>query len=187
MPNLPQIIGNVPIHCMRKFFHQIQRLQSCIDRRKEIVETLEFFRKNFRAESTAQVNEITEIICNLKYTKTLTLLNNYYTSVEVDLVKKRLSFVRKDKNSGETYKLVEYIDETKDIEKDYGDWANEKWEYHKNFFEFYSIYASNLLFMRGVICEFVKETDFIEKRVEQYKAEVWHEQFFQTLNEQAHS
>lgn len=41
--------------------------------------------------------------------------------------------------------------------------------------------------MRGVICEFVKETDFIEKRVEQYKAEVWHEQFFQTLNEQAHS
>lgn len=106
---------------MRKFFHQIQRLQSCIDRRKEIVETLEFFRKDFRAESTAQVNEITEIICNLKYTKTLTLLNNYYTSVEVDLVKKRLSFVRKDKNSGETYKLVEYIDETKDIEKDYGD------------------------------------------------------------------
>lgn len=119
MPNLPQIIGNVPIHSMRKFFHQIQRLQSCIDRKKEIVETLEFFRKDFRAESTAQVNEITEIICNLKYTKTLTLLNNYYTSVEVDLVKKRLSFVRKDKNSGETYKLIEYIDETKDIEKDY--------------------------------------------------------------------
>lgn len=119
------------------------------------------------------------MLCNLKYTKTLVLLNNYYTTVEIDLVNERIVFIQKDKNVTENFKLSVCIEETQDLINDYGNYSQEKWEYHRNFFEYYSIYASNLLFIRGVICEFVKETKFIENRLNIYKNIVWSEKLKQ--------
>lgn len=41
MANLPQIIGDIPVHSMRKFFVQVKELHSNIIKRKEITENLE--------------------------------------------------------------------------------------------------------------------------------------------------
>ena len=179
MANLPQIIGDIPVHSMRKFFVQVKELHSNIIKRKEITENLESLKNDFNTESSAQANQVLEMLCNLKYTKTLVLMNNYFTTIEIDLVNERIVFVRKDKNVTENFKLSDCIEETQDIINDYGNYSQEKWEYHRNFFEYYSIYASNLLFIRGVICEFVKETKFIENRLNIYKNIVWSEQLKQ--------